>query len=252
MRRAFLVALIALLPSVACGQAKVAAPASTPPPASAEIEERISRLEQQFSIVRDYNDDFLAVVLWTLGTVGGLTLLLIGFNWFQSSRTLRRELDALKAELNNLATATSADLSTKIDTHLVALEKKLKPIAAEIAEEKATKLRGNIGWLRSEVLELQYKRLEAESREWLRKDVPNNVLNLWDDLISYAIKLDHDWRISEAIDLLNAALDELKKGTSRLEAQDLAELEAAVEKLPDTNKSARAALVRRLAELHSK
>ena len=59
----------------------------------------IIRLKEQFSIVREYNDDFLTVILWSLGVLMTLTIVLLGFNWFQNSRAIRRDLDSIKTEL---------------------------------------------------------------------------------------------------------------------------------------------------------
>lgn len=64
-----------------------------------EALERLKQVETEFSVIRDYNDDFLAVIGWALGFVGTITVVLISFNWFQNSKLQKREFDSLKNEM---------------------------------------------------------------------------------------------------------------------------------------------------------
>ena len=65
-----------------------------------------------------------------------------------------------------------------------------------------------------------------------------------------AIKLDNKWHISDSIDILNKTIDSLKGSVIGLETQDLTELEAVVNQLPEAHKTAKAILLSRLAEMH--
>jgi len=228
-----------------------ASPASVPPEVPVTRErDRLDRLEDQFAVVREYNDDFLSVVLWALGAVGTVTLALIGFNWFQSSRLLKKEFDAFRTEVNANLSSSSDQLSQRIDKELADIEKNVRAISAEIADEKVTKIRGQIAWLRSELLEVQYEAKEAEVRDWLKRDVVGNAVNTCGELIACAVRMNIDWRISQAIELLNDSLDQAKKGGQLLDAMELADLEAEIEKIPDNLKTSRSAVLHRLAEMH--
>ena len=87
-----------------------------------ETIERLERVENQFAIIRDYNDDFLAVIYWSLAAVVTVAILLIGFNWFQNSRLQKREFDSLKNEMIEMIHSKLNESSSKIDGKLSGLD----------------------------------------------------------------------------------------------------------------------------------
>jgi hypothetical protein len=211
---------------------------------------RLDRLEAQFAVVRDYNDDFMSVLIWGLGTVGTIAVVLIGLNWFQSTRALRREFEVLKAELTGSVSEMSAASESKMASSLGELQKKLEASTTKVVDEKVAQLRGGLKGLKSRVLELEFQTIEQQVDHWLKTDVAINAVNTCRELIDCAVEMQEDWRISGAVDKLNESLDALSTRPTRPEAMELSELEAAVERIPASLKGAKSALLTRLSKLH--
>lgn len=219
-----------------------------------ELVDRVSRLENQFTIVRDYDNEFISIVLWSLGTVLTITLVLIGFNWFQSNRALKNEIESLRGEIKTLSAAESASLGNHIDTRLSELDQKLRNIAAEVIQEDLRKLKVKIYSVEISLMELQFKSYRGEVDNWLTGPlpVPVNAVTASGNLLECAINLGsgYEFRISEAIDKLNLSLNRLVSNSDHLDADDIAELQKVIEKIPDDYKIPRAALLARLVSIH--
>lgn len=209
-------------------------------------------LKEQFSIVREYNDDFLAVVLWSLGVVLTLTIVLLGFNWFQNTRAIRREFDLIKTEIHSSISLSKQDLKYEIQTELEKIEKNLDEKSKIITNKAVAPLKNKLKTLEHEILMLEYERLEAEVKDWKRQIVLSNALRCCSELIQCALKIDWDWKLSSAVDLMNEIFDEIDKQgvkVSGLDAQDIIETEAIIEMCPDSHKSLRDSLLNRLRAL---
>lgn len=207
--------------------------------------QRIDALEAQFSVVREYNDDFLAVIVWSLSSIGTMVVVLIGLNWFQSNRTLKKEFEALQRDLSQAIVTSRTDMEAMIHSKLRDIEKSVDKIAATAARDQMKSIYPRI-------LELEHKAKEDEYGDWMAKKVFSNALRAAGAMLKCSIEIDWDWRISDALEKLHAALDEARKARNQIELQDLAELESVVERVPDTNKTARLAMLKKLAELHPK
>ena len=101
-----------------------------------EALERLKRVEDQFAIIRDYNDDFLAVIYWSLGIIGAMTVVLIGFNWFQNSKLQKREFDSLKNKMIEMIRSQLNELSSTIDAKLAKLDNEINKRVENIAKSE--------------------------------------------------------------------------------------------------------------------
>lgn len=213
----------------------------------------IIRLGEQLSVVREYNDDFIAVILWSLGVLLALTIVLLGFNWFQNSRAIKRELGSIKIELESAMALSKQELKHEIETELEELEELLDEKAEDTSQKAVAPLIRSLNMLKHKVLMLEYDALEAEVKRWKSKSVLSNALRTSAELIACAIKIGWDWKLSNAIDLMNEVFDSIDaKGVkdSRIDAQDVVDTEAIVETCPSSHKSLRDALLARLRALH--
>lgn len=213
----------------------------------------IMRLGEQLSVVREYNDDFIAVILWSLGVLLALTIVLLGFNWFQNSRAIKRELGSIKTELESSIALLKQELKHEIDTELENLEKLLDNKAEDTSQKAVDPLKRGLGKLEHKVLMLEYDALEVEVKNWKSQSVLSNALRSSADLIECAIKIGWDWKLSNAIDLMNEVFDQIEaKGVkeSRIDSQDVVQTEAIVETCPSSHKSPRDGLLARLRALH--
>lgn len=214
------------------------------------LTKRIDNLESQFQIVRDYSDDFLSVVLWSLTTIISVTVVLLGLNWFQSSRALKRELESIKLEIESSQEIHHQQALRKISEELDNLKKQINTEATKAADSKLAGTKEAVKQLERRVSHLEYSRLDREVNQWIEDGVLSNAFTTCGDLIKSAIKLHWDWQLSDAIDQMNVILKKIEEDDYRhIETQDILEVEAKVEKIPDTHKTARKALLSSLEAL---
>ena len=206
---------------------------------------RVDALEAQFNLVREYNDDFLSVIIWSLSSIGTMMVVLIGLNWFQSNRALKKEFEALQRDLAQTMGASQTNLEAKIHSKLRELEKSVNKVATSAAREQMMSIKPRI-------LELESKAHEEEYERWMAKAIFPNALRAASELLECSIEINWDWQISDALEKVHSALDGARKSNEQLEIQALAELESVVERVPDSNKTARLAMLKKLAGLHPK
>ncbi len=92
------------------------APASSPIPPSSQPRGdtlQVAVLRAQLATMRDHNDQLLATVFWALGTVAGLAVLLVGYNWFTQSRAYERDQVALRQALTDALSERGCDFGVR-------------------------------------------------------------------------------------------------------------------------------------------
>lgn len=92
-------------------------------PTATAPDTRIALLEQQIAITRNFQSDLLATVYWALSFLGGLTVVLVTYNWVTYSWRHKRERRALMRTLRNT-----------VKTHVTESEQRLR---AEAQTERA-------------------------------------------------------------------------------------------------------------------
>lgn len=107
----------------------------------AETLNRLERVEIQLSVIRDYNDDFLAVIGWALGIVGTMTVVLIGFNWFQNSKLQKREFDSLKNEMIGMIHSQFNESSSKLNARLANLDNDISKRVENIVKPEISNIK---------------------------------------------------------------------------------------------------------------
>ncbi|WP_111854794.1 hypothetical protein [Acinetobacter oleivorans] len=79
---------------------------------------QIEVLKAQVEVMKSYQDKFLTTVYWSLGTVLGIVILLIGYNWFTNFKSQEKEVQTLKNfiqnELNQKKVMLTEDMDKKI------------------------------------------------------------------------------------------------------------------------------------------
>ena len=224
-------------------------------PPSDPLPARVERLETAIQLIKEYNDDFLAVILWSLATLSGLAALLVGFNWFQSNRLLRGEIESLRAELRGIIDSRLAEIEAPLRTSLdqaMAEQRKATATAVKTTVTAAlSPLQNDLVFLQRRVGDLEYDSLEAGVKLWLREDVPTNACRSATDLLAKATELQNHWRIGDALDLLDKSLSALQAKAGKLEAIWLSQTEHALERVGDEHKSARNALSSKLQKIQA-
>jgi hypothetical protein len=71
-------------------------------PSSSEMNaSEIALLKQEVQLQKNFQDNLLKVVVYSLGTVGAIALLLVGYNWWSANKIYERDKSALKEEILN-------------------------------------------------------------------------------------------------------------------------------------------------------
>jgi hypothetical protein len=83
---------------------------STAQPSTSEV----GLLRQEVVLLRSFQDNILKIVIYTLSTVGGVALLLVGYNWWSANKIYERDKNALKEDILNTQKQGQLDFETKI------------------------------------------------------------------------------------------------------------------------------------------
>ena len=182
------------------GVAEVTSPAAD----SAKIE----ALRAQLRTIELYNDRLLSTVHWSLGVVGGIAVLLLGFGWYTNFKVYERDKAALVDELR-----------TRLDTEMNRVETELEARMAERFQELTAKTESLVAALRNSlsssidlntkrIAELSYEAIRAEARYWEAKEVPSNALTRYLSMLSYGQKEDDANKIGQALEGIRKQLEE--------------------------------------------
>ena len=179
---------------------------STTPTDSTEI--RI--LRAQLSVQREYKEDLLQTVYFTLATVGGVALVLIGYSWYTNFRVIERDRQLLIDEISNnitkqLATARS-ELNETQRRGAEATSVQIKEtIRAEITsaltdiERRTSSMSSRLDAIAREQRMLRIADQEGEARYWELKKVPGNEVDRYLEILRIAASAKADFEISTAL-----------------------------------------------------
>ena len=103
-----------------------AAQTAVPPtePAVEEVDLEVIELRAQLEQMRRTDDQLLETIYWSLGGLVTVSVILVGYSWFSSTRTHERDREALKQELRSLV---REDISVA--------ERKLREQAEQVLEQ---------------------------------------------------------------------------------------------------------------------
>lgn len=196
---------------------------------------RVERMEAMLKVVMDYNDDILSVVFWSLSAVFGITLVLIGFNWFQSSRILRREFDSLREELSHELFSKEEVFKGEIESYVPQIVKKEFELYSDAI---------NVMYKKIKLLELGD--LEMETRKWLSEKVPSNAVYYAAKVLEKSMDIMDQYKVGRAIDLLNQAINLSIANKASIDATRLSEVESIIKRLGEQHATARRSLLTKL------
>lgn len=213
-------------------------------------DQRLTRVEDTIQVIRDYNDDFLSLVTWSLTTVVMLVALLLGFNWFQNQRSLRRELESLRAELRafleSRVAEAEAPLREKLDEAVTDLEKKLKGISAHAVAPTQQ----SVSSLKYRVQNLEVAQLEGEYAKWVEKDVLANAARTAIELVALASDIGSEYQITGALDRLSVIISQIEKESRSLPSDVVVELERTLTKLSSEYSASKAGILQKAQRIH--
>lgn len=221
-RRLLTLLSIALWCTAACPQSASAPTAGTSSPLH-QTEHAIAKAE--LDVTRKFQEQLLATVFWSLGTLAAVAVLLVGYSWWNNSRNYDRDKIAFEREIRTLLAEVAAKLSdeqrTAIQTTLDSLDKKLSERARE-AEAKlsssttatieasgkqiaaqVTQIKASLASVRTELDKLH---LTAHLQEHLKTRAGGNYRNALQysvTALEMALKIGDQYEVGNVLDLVS-------------------------------------------------
>lgn len=222
-----------------------------------QLVQRVRDLETSIQIIRDYNDDIVSIVAWSLSGLVATALVLIGFNWFQSNRSLSREFEALKKgleqSLKNDSRQFEADLAERVGTLQEEILNNLGHSVDKATKPTFSNHKRAIDALKGRVANLEYDAEKLESESYAKNGSNAQAARAAGRMLKAALEINWDFLITNAIDQISSTIKGLDGSIgNELDTDDITTLEEVVSKVSDQYKTARTALLARLADLHAK
>ena len=116
--------------SITSSQANTSSGAPEAIPAQSEVT-KVAILQAQLEIIRNYDENLLNTVYWSLGTTVGIMLLVVGLGWYSNFRVYTRDVAEMERNIKKLVDAQkstvlaelSGDLSSRIASQIESLDK---------------------------------------------------------------------------------------------------------------------------------
>ena len=91
-------------------------PARTDEPSVELFKTQIEVQKREIDVLRDFQSRIFQTISYSLGTVGAVALLLVGYNWWSANRVYERDKEALKENILNKQKEAYLGFEEKIAT----------------------------------------------------------------------------------------------------------------------------------------
>jgi hypothetical protein len=197
----------------------------------------IAVLRAQLDAAMRADDRLLDTVHWTLGTVAGVALLLMGFNWFSSQRNYDRDRHALQQELTawlrTEVASREGQLTEKVDAAIKTVAKSGDDLRGDMGKRIESSVRqlvdGRLRELGDRVVELEMAR--EEDKAAAERD-PSMRLYRHLKVLELALTYENHWTAEHLIEKALEAIQESIKGGAKPDVSDTAIMMELLDRLP--------------------
>jgi hypothetical protein len=133
-------------------------------------------LRAELRTIREYNEAFVTMVQWGLGTVAGVALLLVGFSWFSNQRNYDRDREALSQDVAARSTESAANVRAELSTALAELRESVSTAVKQQLGHELLDVQIAIQRLERVTVDLEGEQIITEARYWEQKDVLANAI----------------------------------------------------------------------------
>ena len=127
---------------------------------------RVSALEAQVDILSHHSETLLNTVHWTLATVGGIAVVLLGYNWFVVRREVDRERDELRKGLEDGLTTLRAEAAAAIKVATSDVDTTVATAIANSTKGALASLEGALAGIRLRLAMHEIADMTQEARYW--------------------------------------------------------------------------------------
>jgi hypothetical protein len=181
-------------------------------------------LAKQLEDSRKFQEQILSTVYWSLGTLAGVAVLLVGFGWLANFRIFEREKAALERELRaqvnqeisglrqqvaEIAAGNVAKLEISLSEQMVAAREGLlgnsKKLVDTLEVSISSRILAKEAMLRSlhdDVLSLKLEHFISKRVSWQEKKIARNVLQASVSALVIANTIDYENTVAEVLDLV--------------------------------------------------
>lgn len=171
-----------------------------------------------------FQDQVLTTIYWSLGTVAGLAILLVGYGWWTNFRIYDRDKQSLERELRVLLTQEAnemkeqfrVDIGKQFSDASASLAKDLQTVEARVTKSLENLLETNEKKTVARIYQLtnkqqgmleQINKIELtntinEREEAVNKKLYRNALQHSVTALEIALKLSYDYQVGEVLDLV--------------------------------------------------
>jgi hypothetical protein len=193
------------------GAAEVLAQANIANTPAAEV----AVLKAQLETMRQYQDRFISMAQWSLGTVIGLAFALAAFSWFNNKTSYERDRDALRQASKNLSDEVRAALleeirqaSRDLDRGLENRQSTIQKAFEKVLDARIEKLTARIAKLNDELLELKSNAVQREAEESEKTGTYPWAIYKYCELLELSVRRQTDhYEAGDTLDAIRKILD---------------------------------------------
>ncbi|MEL7834275.1 hypothetical protein [Fodinibius sp. Rm-B-1B1-1] len=179
--------------------------------------QKIQVLEKELETTQKYLDEITDTVYWSLGVLVTIAGLLVGFGWFSNFKVYERDKKALRNELKSLLNQESQELESSLNNRFSEVSNNISENVKEFREnirnhaeetikeesetlkQKVKSLNNSIEYLKRLNKQRKLESYKAERRYWELKEVEQNEMSLYRQILKLAIELNDETEISYAL-----------------------------------------------------
>ena len=184
MKPIFLVGVICLLGVVGSANGQTVTRADSTLATDTQSQEL---LQAQIEVMREYDQKLLDTVYWSLGVIGGIAVLLLGFGWFVNFKVYERDKRSMQQELDSTLRREIAEAKEKQDELIREATKAIPDQIKDVVDDSLDGVRKDIETLSSNQVkswedffrrfnDMEFELLELKADKWIKSKVLTNAL----------------------------------------------------------------------------
>lgn len=196
------------------------------------INEQITLLETQNSLLKEHNQDLLHTIQWALIFASSFLIIFLGFFGILTQRRHEQDKKILQKSLETEVTKARMEIEAGFQQKTKTLEQSINKIAQSVTITTIKPIKKQINSLLYRLVMLEIQVLKYDVKEWRRKGVKANVLSTWFSIAKKGASISQisssNWITSEALE----KMDHWLKQGGKFDSMEITEVVAFLQTLP--------------------